>query len=90
MESRNWEQKFVKTENQLKSVLNFGLSIFDTDECNALLATYPNWVKKLDSESYLMVYATIEGKIVSAVIGYSEAPEKPESLILGLVCCDVK
>ena len=73
---------FVKTEPQLKQVLDFllrhlrGISPY----------RYEDWKERIERDSKLLVYAHEDGNVISAVLGRRE---NAESLVCGFVACEI-
>ncbi len=74
--------KEIETEQELKEVLELCYNILGTD--NSELYGYDAWHKRFIEGSQPLVYASKEGKIVSAVLGRAE---NEESLVVGFVAC---
>lgn len=77
------EFKEIKTEQELKSVLEMCYSILGND--NAELYGYEAWLRRLRDDLQPLLYACDGDKIISAVLGRAE---NKDSLVIGFVACD--
>lgn len=73
--------KQIENEKTLKSVLEMCWDILG--EPSTEIYSESAWKERL-SESYLMIYAEIDGKSVAAALGRAETDE---SAVLGYCCC---
>ena len=78
------EIREIKSENELKSVLELCYSILPDTE-NSIIYGYKSWVERLSGGLQPMIYAVEDDKIVAAVLGRAE---NEDSMIIGLVACD--
>ena len=77
------EYKEIKTEQELKSVLEMCYRILGNDSIE--LYGYEAWLVRLKDGLQPLLYACNEEKIVSAVLGRAE---NNDSLVIGFVACD--
>ncbi|MBQ7102405.1 MAG: GNAT family N-acetyltransferase [Clostridia bacterium] len=77
------EFKDIKSEQELKSVLEMCYRILGTD--NEDLYGYEAWLSRLKDGLQPLLYACDGDKIISAVLGRSE---NKDSLVIGFVACD--
>lgn len=75
--------KEVQTEQELKNVLALCYRILGEDTSG--LYGYEAWRERLFEGSHPMVYAQVDQKNVSAVLGRAESND---SLVIGMVACD--
>lgn len=77
---------FVKTEPQLKQVLDFCYGILGQHLRGISPYRYEDWKERIERDSKLLVYAHEDGNVVSAVLGRRE---NAESLVCGFVACEI-
>ena len=77
------EIKEIKTERELKSVLEMCYRILGND--NEELYGYEAWLGRLNDGLQPLIYACDGEKTVSAVLGRAE---NADSLVIGFVACD--
>lgn len=77
------ELKDIKTEQELKAVLEMCYSILGND--NADLYGYEAWLSRFKDSLQPLIYACDDDRIISAVLGRAESKE---SLVIGFVACD--
>lgn len=75
--------KKIETELELREVLDLCYKILG--ERNDDLYGYSAWYERIQNDLQPLVYAQMDGKIVSAVLGRAE---NKESLVIGFVACD--
>jgi GNAT superfamily N-acetyltransferase len=76
---------FIKSENELKPVLEFSYNILGQHLREVENYKYEDWKERIDTYSGLLVYAHIDDTIISAVLGRKE---NNDSLVMGFVACD--
>lgn len=77
--------KTIETEEELVQVLDMCYKILGEDLRDAENYTYEDWKNRLEDLSKLLLFATIDGVIASAVLGRAE---NQESLIIGFTACE--
>lgn len=83
----NYEIYTIENEKELNIVLNMCYKILGEHLRDTENYRYEDWKNRLESQSNLLLFATVEGVVVSAVLGREE---NKESLIVGFVACETK
>ena len=79
----NYKTRIVEDIAELNKVLKFCYEILGEHDDNDNVYGPAAWANRLD-QNYLMVYAEIDGDIVSAVMGRAE---NQDSIVLGFAAC---
>lgn len=80
-----YQISYVKTEEQLKQVLDFCYDILGQDLRDVVHYRYEDWKERLENDNKLLVYAHEDGNVISAVLGRRESGE---SLVCGFAACE--
>ena len=79
---RDIKLKQIKAEYELQKVLELCYAILGNN--NQELYGYEAWKKRLEEGTSPLVYAEIDNKVVSAVLGRAE---NQDSMVIGFVAC---
>lgn len=80
-----YEISFAEKESQLRKVLDFCYGILGEHLRDAAPYRYQDWLKRMEEDNRLLVYAHEDGDVISAVLGRRESGE---SLVCGFVACE--
>lgn len=80
-----YQVSFVEKESQLKQVLDFCYGILGEHLREVAPYRYEDWLKWMEEDNKLLVYAHEDGDVISAVLGRRESAE---SLVCGFVACE--
>lgn len=81
-----YQVSFVRTEWELKQVLDFCYGILGQHLRDISPYRYEDWKERIERDSKLLVYAHEDGNVISAVLGRRE---NEESLVCGFVACEI-
>lgn len=81
----NYSIKSITIENELNDALELCYKILGEHLRNIDIYKYEAWLERLNDGRQPMMFASINGKIIAAILGRAE---NEDSLVIGFVACE--
>lgn len=83
----NYKIRYIDSQEKLIPVLELCYNLLGQHRREMKNYTYKDWEDRISKWSKVLVYAEVDGRVISAVLG---RPENNDSLVMGFTACDEK